>query len=209
MKMMRMHEFCERVGLHPNTIRKMIKSGKLKPLKFNKEYRFTEEHIYQILGKTSNNKKNIIYARVSTHKQKEHLSNQINACTNYLSSKGFEIHEVITDIASSFNFNRKGLNKLIDEILNGNVSTLCIYSKDRLSRIAFNLFENIFKRFGVEILIVNQNECPTTNIEIKDAVEELVSFIHYITSKIYGSRSYKSRKIKKCIEETLKDDINN
>ena len=207
--MMRMKEFCQKVGLHPNTVRKLIKEGQLKPLKFNKEYRFTEDHVRQIIGNVNRNKKNVVYARVSTAKQKEHLSNQIDTCVNYLSSKGLETHEVITDIASSFNFKRKGLNKLLDEIFNGNVSIICIYSKDRLSRIAFDLFKNLFGRFGVEILVVNQSECPTTNIEIRDAVEELVSFIHYITSKIYGSRSYKTRKIKKCIEETLKNDIDN
>ena len=37
----------------------------------------------------------------------------------------------------------------------------------------------------------------------RDAVEEMISFIYYITSKIYGSRSYKKKRIEKCIREVI------
>ena len=202
---MRISEFAKRIGVHPITVRRMIKRGVLKPLVTpSGQYRFTEEHVKQVLGiKENKNGKVVIYARVSTQKQRRYLDNQVEVCKQFLASKGLQIDEVITDIASSFNFKRKGLNRLLDMCFNGEVKTVCIYSKDRFSRVAYELFEQILKRLGVEILVVDNSERLTTNEQIKDAVEEMISFIHHITSKIYGSRSYKRREIEKCIKEVV------
>ena len=201
-------EFAKKVGVTPLTIRRWIYAGKLKPLKtVGGRYRFTEEHLRQALSFKSKTppKKTIIYARVSTPKQKEYLENQINLCKQYAVSKGYSIGEVITDTASSFNFKRKGLNKLLELVMDGQVDKVILYSKDRLSRIAFELFENLFTKYGTEIEIVDNSDNLHSQEQIKDAVEELISFIHYITSKIYGSRSYKSRKLKKCVREALNE----
>jgi predicted site-specific integrase-resolvase len=58
---------------------------------------------------------------------------------------------------------------------------------------------------GTKIEIVYTSEEIPSQEQIKDAVEELISFIHYITSKIYGSRIYKSQKLKKCVKEVLNE----
>ncbi len=202
---MRISEFAERVGLHPQTVRAMIKRGELNPyITPSGQYRFTEEHIKQVLGINERRSgKVIIYARVSTQKQKEYLQNQVEVCKQFLASKGLQVDEIITDVASSFNFKRKGLNKLLDMCFDGEVKTICVYSKDRLSRVAYDLFEQMLKRLGVEVLIVDNSERLATDEQLKDAVEEMISFIHYITSKIYGSRSYKRKKIEKCIKEVI------
>jgi putative resolvase len=203
---MRISEFAEKVGLHPQTVRGMIKRGEIKPyITPSGQYRFTEEHIKQVLGikGKDNRKETVIYARVSTQKQKKYLDNQVEVCRNFLASKGYSVDEVITDVESPFNFKRKGLSKLLDKCFDGEVGTICIYSKDRLSRIAYNLFEEILKRLRVEILIVDKSESLATDEQLKDAVEEMINFIHYITSKIYGSRSYKRKKIEKCIKEVI------
>jgi len=202
---MRISEFAKRVGLHPQTVRAMIKRGEIKPfITPSGQYRFTEEHVKQVLGiEEERNGKTVIYARVSTQKQKEYLQNQVEVCKQFLVSKGLQVDEIITDTASSFNFKRKGLNKLLDMCFDGEVKTICVYSKDRLSRVAYDLFEQILKRLGIEVLTVDNSEKLTTDEQLKDAVEEMISFIHYITSKIYGSRSYKKKKIEKCIKEVI------
>ena len=52
----------------------------------------------------SNDRRSIIYARVSTRKQRRDLEHQVE----FLKSK-FPDFEVITDIGSGVNFNRRGL----------------------------------------------------------------------------------------------------
>ena len=76
-------------------------------------------------------------------------------------------------------------------MINNEIKYVIVYDIDRLSRIAFDLFEQLFKHYGVEIIVVDQSE---TSIETRDEIlKELVSFIHYITSKLYGKRSYKKK----------------
>jgi len=86
---------------------------------------------------------------------------------------------------------------------NGEIERIVVYSKDRLSRIAFDLFETLFNHLEVQVEVVDRSESLHTQEQIKEAVEELVSFVHYVTSKIYGSRSYKSKKAAKCVKEAL------
>ncbi|RTZ60685.1 MAG: IS607 family transposase, partial [Gammaproteobacteria bacterium] len=78
LKTMGIGEFAKRLGVTPLTIRRWIYKGLLKPLKTpTGRYRFTEEHLKQALtmkGKTFP-RKTVIYARVSTSKQKEYLQN--------------------------------------------------------------------------------------------------------------------------------------
>ncbi|HID66212.1 MAG TPA: IS607 family transposase [Aquificaceae bacterium] len=205
-------EFAKRLGVSPITVRRYIKKGLITPLKTPAgRYRFTEEHIRQFfsLKEKETPKKVVIYARVSTQKQKAYLENQIELCKQYCASKGLQIDEIITDIASSFNFKRKGLKKLLDMVVDSQVDTVVIYSKDRLSRIAFELIEEIFSRLNVKIEVVDKSEKLASREQRKDAVGELISFIHYITSEIYGSRSYKAKKIGKCIKDVLEDKNSN
>jgi len=203
---MNISEFAERVGLSKSAIYKLVYSGYLKPLKTpGGHFRFTEEHVRQALRNEDDAgqqfpKSAIIYARVSTSKQKQFLDNQIQACKQFAINNGFQVNDVIADIASSFNFKRKGLDKLLKLLNNPSFTHIIVYSKDRLSRIAFELFEKLAQMHGKEIIVIDKHE-PVSRPEQKDdLMEELINFIHYITSKIYGSRSYRKR-IEKCIKE--------
>jgi len=55
---------------------------------------------------------------------------------------------------------------------NGDVKVFCIYSKDRLSRIAYDLFEQILKRLGVDVLIVDKSESLATDEQLKEEQSE-------------------------------------
>ena len=193
-----MKEFCKKVGLHRTTILKLEKMGIIEPLRTpGGERRFTDEHVRQVYAYYGNKniakkeKRVVIYARVSTQHQKDFLKNQIETCKQFALTRGMTVTDVITDVASSFNFNRKGLKQLLDLVFSYEVSHVIIFDIDRLSRIAYNLFESIFKRYGTEIIVVDRT--LDTPDKIDEITQELVSFIHYTTSKIYGKRRYKSK----------------
>ena len=203
-------EIAKLLGVHPATIYRYIKEGKLKPYKTpSGRFRFDERHFQQLLGLTKEDEQNkieseqikvaVIYARVSTNEQKTFLENQIDLVTRAALEQGYLVDFVFKDVASSFNFKRKGLKKLIERILHNPPDAVFIYSKDRLSRIGFDLFEQLFAHYGVKIIVLNQYEDNYND----DLVDELISFIHYITSKIYGARRYK-QKIKE-LKEKLND----
>lgn len=87
--------------------------------------------------------KTIIYARVSNQGQKDDLENQIEFLKTFSNAKGMIIDEIITDIGSGLNYNRKEWNKLIESCIDGNISTIIIAHKDRFIRFGYDWFEKI------------------------------------------------------------------
>ncbi|SKA89179.1 Resolvase, N terminal domain [Caloramator quimbayensis] len=72
-------------------------------------------------------------------------------------AKGYQF-EIITDIGSGINYNKNGLNKLIDIIVNGEVEKIVILYKDRLVRFGFELIENICNKYGTTIERIDNTE---------------------------------------------------
>lgn len=147
-------------------------------------------------------KKDVIYARVSTTKQKNSgdLDRQIQTIINYAINHNPRNIITITDVGSGLNDNRKGLNKLLKMIMNDEVSRIFINYKDRLTRFGFNYIKTICDQFDVEIVIVSDEELNKT--EDVELAEDIISIIHSFSGKLYGSR----KKIKKEIEVELQDD---
>jgi len=215
MKLYSVKEFLEKTGISYSTLRRYIKNGIVHPIKTpTGRYKFTEQNIKEVIGyknpekQISEKPKCAIYCRVSASKQKNYLKNQIELCKKFAIERGYEIVDIYTDIASSFNFKRKGLKKLFHDVFSDFIAPppfekLIIYSKDRLSRIAYELIEQVFKYRGIDIIVIDNSDTLHDDEQLKDYTEELISFIHYITSKIYGSRAYKSKKIKECIEKHI------
>jgi len=203
-------EFMQITKIPKSTLYKYIKEGKITPYKLpNKQYRFTDEHIEQILNIHKNiadnhMKLNIIYARVSSQTQKKYIQNQIKYCKEFCIKNGIIINDIIYDISSSFNFNRPGLLKILKLLKENKINNLIVYSKDRLTRLAFDLFDNLFKIYNANIIVIDNSDIPIDELDRKDLIDELVSFIHYITSKIYGKRKYTKSKLKEIINEEIK-----
>ena len=201
MRTYRTKQVADMFGIHKHTLLSWVRRGYITPLKTpTGEYRWTQRHIQELqklLGKQpvfpsdeiikQPLRINVIYCRTSSQKEKHFIYNQVQACKDFCLRQGWTAHEIITDIASSFNFKRKGLRKLLDLVLQGNVERVIVYDRDRLTRFAFDFFVDLFRRYETEIVVVDETISEHTVDEI---TKELISFIHYITSKLYGSRKY-------------------
>lgn len=73
--------------------------------------------------------------------------------------------------------------------------------KDRLSRVGFDLFYHLFKKYNCEIVIMS--EVGSEKIDSQEIFEEIVSLLHCYSMKLYSKR-----KIQK-IKEVLSDDERN
>ena len=113
-------------------------------------------------------------------------------------AKGYRF-EVIEDIGSGINYNKKGLNELINKITNREVDKGVVLYKDRLLRFGFELIENLCKKYGTEIEIIDNTE----NTEEQELVEDLVQIITVFSCKLQGKRANKAKKM---IKELLEDD---
>ena len=182
------------------SLTKYLKQGKLKAkLLDNGYYDYEEKSVYDFLNKDIN-RKTVIYARVSTKKQKKDLKNQIELLKNFCFQNGYTINEVYSDIASGITFeNRIDLFKLIDEIINNRIEKVIITYKDRLSRIGFDFFKTLFNKFGCEIIVIS--EVGSNKLDREEIFEEIISLLHCYSMKIYSKR--KNDKIKELIKELI------
>lgn len=180
------------------SLTKYLKQGKLKAkLLDNGYYDYEEKSVYDFLNKDIN-RKTVIYARVSTKKQKNDLKNQIELLKNFCFQNGYTINEVYSDIASGITFeNRIDLFKLIDEIINNKIEKIIITYKDRLSRVGFDFFKTLFNKFGCEIIVIS--EVGSNKLDREEIFEEIISLLHCYSMKMYSKR--KNNKIKELIFE--------
>ncbi|MQL56044.1 IS607 family transposase [Acidianus ambivalens] len=191
--MLRPKEVCQRLGISYATLREYVKKGYIKPVILQSgKWRFREEDVEKLMG-IVRKRKVILYARVSSNAQKDDLVNQVK----YLEENVKEYDQVITDVGSGLNMKRKGFLKLLRMILNNEVSKVVVAYPDRLVRFGFEIIEEVCKAHNCELVVLN-NEDKTPEQEL---IEDLVSILVSFSGKLYGMRSQKYEKVKKCVEE--------
>lgn len=145
---------------------------------------------------TFTTKSDVIYARVSTHKQAERgdLERQVEKVKLFAIEQNVNNLLVKTDVGSGLNDNRKGLLSLIDLIQEGKVNRLYILSKDRLTRFGYHYLEKICDFHDVSIVVVfDETENKSQSEEL---AEDITTLIHSFSGELYGLR----HKIKKEIQ---------
>lgn len=143
-------------------------------------------------------KQNFIYARVSTKKQVDDLSRQLE----FLKRPEYSGYTVITDIASGINFKRKGLSTILESCLQGLVGEIVVAHRDRLCRFGFELVEQLVTKAGGKIVVLEDSEDKTCEQELAD---DLLSIIHVFSCRQMAKRSYASRKNQNLEDKNLSD----
>lgn len=101
-------------------------------------------------------------------------------------------------------FDRKGFDKLCQEVIRGNVEMIVIENKDRLMHFGYEMFEKFFKYFGTKILVLN-DEISNKSYE-QELTDDLISIIHYFSMKSYSHRR-KLNKLRKELEVEKKEHL--
>ena len=203
MKYYSIGQFAKAIGKTTKTLRNWDKNGKLKPVRVEDTgYRYySQEQLNHFLGlklEKQINKKIIGYCRVSSHKQKDDLERQIENVKTYMYAKGYQF-KIITDIGSGINYNKKGLNQIIDMVTNSEVEKIVVLYKDRLIRFGYELIENLCNKFGTIIEIIDNTE----KTEQQELVEDLVQIVTVFSCRLQGKRANKAKKM---IKELIEDD---
>lgn len=136
-------------------------------------------------------RKTIAYARVSSHDQKEDLERQKQVLELYCARQGWTF-DVIADLGSGMNYNKKGLQRLLNEVIDGKVGRLVIAHKDRLLRFGAELVFAICEAKDVEVIIINKGIDTTFE---EDLAKDVLEIITVFSARLYGSRSRKNQKL--------------
>ena len=182
------------------TLQRWRNSGKIPYIKVSeRKFLYKKEDIDSLVNENSElsvERKIAVYCRVSTTKQKEDLIRQKQVIIDYCNSIGIIPEEFYLEIASGMNDNRTELNKLIDKIMNYEISKVFITYKDRLTRFGFDYFRRLFSKYDCEIIILN-NPVNEESME-QELTEDLISIIHHFSMKMYSNRR---KKLKSFVKE--------
>ena len=187
-------EYQKRYNISPQLFYLWRTTGKLQTKELVKNH-----HLVWVEDEPSNNPRVVaVYGRVSTSKQKQDLSNQIDVLKKYVISNGSN-PKVFSDIGSGMNEKRPGLISLMNEIVQNKISKVVISHKDRLTRFGFGYLETIFKMYNTEIEIINLEDDKSFQEEL---TEDLIAIIHHFSMKFYGKRKNQVINFSKQLKET-------
>ena len=201
-------EVCEILGIANRTLRRWIKEGKIRAVNIGGRWRIPESEVKRILGQAVEEVKTlkvahvVIYARVSGANQKKELENQIEALKKYVEQNNWKLVGVIKDIASGLKEDRRGLWKLIEMAKKHEFDVLLVAYRDRLTRFGFKYLEELFKAYGIKVVVAFQE--PPKDF-YQELVEDLIEIVTSFASRIYGKRSRKFKKVVEAVEQAVKD----
>jgi putative resolvase len=195
-------------GLDGQTIRKMVDKKEIPSyIAPSGHRRIDREGLQRLLRPTDavkalreGEKQNFLYTRVSTKKQMDDLSRQVE----FVSRPEFSGYTLISDIGSGINFKRKGIQTLLDRCIQGLIGEVVIAHRDRLCRFGFELIEQIIQKAGGRITVLSENEDPD---ESKELADDLLAIIHVFSCRQMGRRSYKIKKDK--VQKHQDKDVSN
>lgn len=181
---------AKKLNVTVRTLQRWDNEGKLlaKRSPTNRRY-YTDDQLMQYLGEPTDNRKTVAYARVSTYGQKDDLKDQVSFIRQYANAKGIILDEVITDVGSGLNYNRKKWNQLLYDVEQNKIKTIFITYKDRFIRFGFDWFNCFCNEHNTKIIVLNN---PDTSPD-KELVDDVISIIHVFSCRLYGLRKYKNK----------------
>ena len=174
-------------GVSSQVLRKWEDAGVLESMRTPGNTRiYNRKTLESALGitRTSSQKRNFCYCRVSSQKQ----SNDLKRQSQYLRDL-YPQYTLIEDIGSGINFTRKGLHTILGSALEGNIGEVVVAYKDILARFGFELIETIIKRAGGHVTVLNNQMYQSKEEEL---AQDLLAIIHVFNCRQMGKRRYNS-----------------
>ncbi len=179
-------------AISSGALRKWDREGKINTIRSPGGKRLYKwQDIQGLFGKGGSvERRRVCYARVSSEHQKEDLDRQIQDLRS-----SYPNHEILSDIGSGLNWNRKSFNKILDEAFQGKISEIVISHRDRLCRFGYELVERIFKKLNVKIVVDPENALE--NDDTKEFSDDLLSIVTVFVARNNGKRSADNRRKRK------------
>lgn len=189
-------------GVAQSTLRRWDEDGTLVAKRTengHRRYDLSEIRPHPLNTSPKLDRKTIAYARVSSNDQKDGLLRQAQVLELYCAKQGW-VFETITDLGSGMNYKKKGLQTLLNDILDNKIERLVITHKDRLLRFGAELVFMICEARDVKVVIINQGEELSFEQEL---AQDVLDIITVFSARLYGSRSKKNQKLIEAVKQVL------
>ena len=125
-----------------------------------------------------------VWCEPSSISQKDDLERQ-----RQVMLKKYPRYEIIEDIGSGLNLNKRGIKKIIKLGIEGKINELVIAYKDRLTRFGYELIEEIIKEYSKgKIIVINETKKLKPEEEL---VSDVMALMNVYVAKMNGLRKYK------------------
>ena len=170
------------LGLHPNTLRRYANHGIIPTIRNAAGQRLFDVDAYL---RRSVDAAVVIYARVSSAKQRDDLARQVERLRT-----AYPHADIVQDIGSGLNFKRKGLRALLERLLCGDKLRVVVAHRDRLARFGFDLIAFLVERNGGEVLVLDQ---PVEQSRDAELTADLLAILHHFACRMHGRRSHQGK----------------
>ena len=176
-------EWAEREHLHPQTVWKWCRTGKMPvPVEHTPSGMWlVHDPKYETPAPSdAEQSRTVCYARVSSADQKADLQRQADRLKAFALSMGVEHPEVVTETSSGMNDKRRKLNRLLAD---PGVGVIIVEHRDRLARMNAGLIESALKAQGRRLIVVDDRELDD------DLVRGMTEVLTPFCARLYGRRA--------------------
>ena len=166
------------------TIQRWDREGRLKPAGrtiTGRRY-YTEDQILAFRHqrpRPPHARKIVAYCRVSSQSQRPDLKNQRLALEQCCTARGLANVEFMEEVGSGMNFRRKRFLTLMDAVDAGEIGTVILAHKDRLTRFGYEWLERFCQQHGCEMLVLNQEHLSPE----QELVQDVLTITHVFSAR--------------------------
>ena len=170
-----MAEWARKQGVHPQTAYRWFREGRM-PVPAR---RLESGTIWVDVAPTAADGRVVVYARVSSHDQRQDLDRQVARLTGWATSNGHVVAEVVAEVGSGLNGKRPKLRRILSDPA---ATVVVVEHRDRLARFGVEHLEAALSAQGRRVVVADPGE--TTDDLVRDMIEVLTS----MCARLYGRR---------------------
>lgn len=182
---MNLTEWARQQGIHPHTAYRWFREGTLPvpAVRINSRSILVSPNAPAQAPVTAYG----LYARVSSHDQKDDLDRQVARLTSWAADAGGHVVRVEAEVGSGMNGSRSKARRMLAD---PDVATVVVEHRDRLGRMNTELVEAALSAHGRRLVVLDDGE--VADDLVRDMVDVLTSFC----ARLYGRRSARNRALK-------------
>ena len=208
--------FVRKYAIHAATLSQWAKKNKIRYIEnpHNGRKRYLQADVLRELGVKGPGpvkKINLLYARVSSAKQKKDLERQVRDLKHFYETQNPTHQEkkdyrVLQGVASGVNCKRPGLHTLLDLVHQGHVSSVAVMHKDRLARLGGDFLDWLFKKTDTKLVVYGEEAGKEEHEQ--DLAADLFAINTVLVASYNGRRAAQNKKRRKAerqARETTQD----
>jgi excisionase family DNA binding protein len=200
-KLLRVSRAAHELGLHPLTVRKWVKAGKIQAIRVGNEARIPRSEIERLIGRTES-RVLVLYGRVNGQGQKSELERQLARLRTWaeIERKGQQVL-LLADTGSGLSAARRQLQQLLKLVREDQVSEVVVTSSDRLARFGQEYLQALFDSFGVMLTVLDPGGEPAAAEQ--ELVDDLFALLTSFSAQLYGVQSPRQKELLECARAVI------